>query len=153
MESLLTQQLSVLLGITLLVHGAMALCLYAFAKSSGRSAILWAVAGFCGGLLGLVAYILYSLFDYSRPVPKQGYVFKGDDNELAAHLLNQTDMQGEKDHALEQLISEGYLEKAREQAREKLQASFNYGDGMREHIYRSYLERIELLSARIPSSF
>lgn len=152
MESILSQQLNILLSMTLLVHCAMAICLFAFAKSSGRNTILWTCAGFFGGLLGLIVYIVFSIMDYSQPEKSRSYVFRGDDSELETHLLSHTDMRGEKDEAIEGLISEGYLEKAREQAREKMQTSFNYGDGMREHIYRSYLKRIELLSEHTPSS-
>jgi hypothetical protein len=151
MESILSQQLNVLLSMTLLVHSAMAICLFAFARSSNRNTLLWTLAGFVGGLLALITYIVLSIRDYSQPETSRTYVFRGDDTELEAHLLNQTDMRGEKDEAIEGLISEGYLEKAREQAREKMQTSFNYGDGMREHIYRSYLKRIDLLSQHTPS--
>jgi len=134
------------------VHSLIALCLFGFARSSGRSVVLWPMAGLVGGLLGLAAYIIYAIFDYSQPQEDPYTVLRVDDDALAAHLFNQTDMQGDQDQAIEELISEGYLEQARVQARDKLQASFNYGDSMAEHVYRSYLARIELLAERAPTS-
>ncbi len=151
MDQLSGQQLQILLSMTVLVHCAMGLCLYGFARMSGRSTLLWSLVGLIGGLLGLIAYIVYSIREMSADPDSRKARFRGDEDELASHLLSQTDMQGETDHALEELISEGYLEKARQQAREKLQAAFNYGDGMRERIYRGYLSRIEELSGQATS--
>lgn len=147
MDQFSSQDLQYLLSMTVLVHCAMGLCLFGLARMSDRNVVMWSLIGAAAGLLGLIAYIVVSLRELSQDSGQRRALFSGDDDELASHLVSQTDMQGERDLAIEGLISEGYLEKARQQAREKMQQSFNYGDSMREHIYRGYIHRIEELSA------
>ena len=145
MDRLTTQQLQILLSMTVLVHCAMGLILFGFARISNRNTLLWSVVGLAGGLVGLVAYIFYSLIQMGvrSASARDGH----SDEELAAHLLSQTDIRDGRDETLDELISEGYLEKARVEARDKLQAAFNYGDHSSEKIYRGYVERIEELTA------
>ncbi|MEZ5337970.1 MAG: hypothetical protein R3F46_06855 [bacterium] len=137
-----------LLRMTLLVHGAMALVLFGIARMAERNALTWGIIGLLGGFVGLVAYIVVSL---GRPqsvtVPRKRR-FGTDDEELAAHLISQTNMHGDRDYVLDELINEGYFDKARIEAREKMQQAFNYGDGMRERIYRSYIQRIDEMTGQ-----
>lgn len=144
MDQLTTQQLQILLSMTVLVHCAMGLILFGFARISNRNTLLWSVVGLAGGLVGLVAYIFYSLIQMGMRSAARD---ERTDEELASHLLSQTDIRDGRDQALDELISEGYLEKARVEARDKLQAAFNYGDHASEKIYRGYVERIEELTA------
>lgn len=142
MDQFTGQQLEILLSMTVLVHCAMGLLLFGLARMADRSTLLWSVIGLVSGLLGLLAYIAVSVFEMANPA-KRGPAFTGDDYELAAHLISQTDMRGDNDNALDELIRDGYLDKARQQAREKMQQAFNYNDTMRERIYRGYIQRID----------